>query len=71
MKTQHVSVIREKSGWCVRWNGVNVVTFDGPHAEEWALREREELVALLNISAPVEVFEHRDGTYARASRHGA
>jgi hypothetical protein len=41
-------VIGENNGWCVQLDGVYVVAFFGPHAREWAVREREELAQLLD-----------------------
>src|SRR5262245_58175834 len=51
MKSQGLSVIRDKNGWSVRLDGVDVVSFVGPHAQQWAFREREELAELLNARA--------------------
>jgi len=36
-------VIDDGDGWGVRLDGVEVVSFTGPHAREWAVCEREEL----------------------------
>jgi hypothetical protein len=41
----------DENGWRVRLNGIEVVSFFGPHAREWALQEREELAQLLNAVA--------------------
>jgi hypothetical protein len=41
----------DRNGWRVRLNGIEVVSFFGPHAREWALQEREELAQLLNAVA--------------------
>jgi hypothetical protein len=44
-------VIGDGNGWCVRLEGVEVVSFTGPHAQEWAVREREELAELLDAQS--------------------
>ena len=41
-------VIDDGDGWGVRLDGVEVVSFIGPHAREWAVCEREELEQLLD-----------------------
>ena len=43
-----VSVTREENGWRVRLNGVDVVSFFGPHAQDRAFRERDELAKVLD-----------------------
>jgi hypothetical protein len=48
MNPRGLIVIGEERRWCVRLDGVEVVSFFGPHAEEWAVREREELAQLLD-----------------------
>jgi hypothetical protein len=49
MKHRVVDVTREENRWYVRLDGVDVVSFFGPHAQEWAVREREELAHLLDV----------------------
>ena len=44
-------VIDDGDGWGVRLDGVEVVSFTGPHAREWAVREREELAQLLDAQS--------------------
>jgi hypothetical protein len=67
MKLRPLVVTREGNGWCVRLDGVDVVGFFGPHAQEWAVREREELAQLLDAqpyddSADRDNKAHRLGT---------
>jgi hypothetical protein len=49
----------DENGCRVRLNGIEVVSFFGPHVREWALQEREELARLLNA---VAVTIRRTGT---------
>jgi len=44
-------VIDDGDGWGVRLDGVEVVSFTGPHAREWAVCEREELAQLLDAQS--------------------
>ena len=44
-------VINEQNGWSVQLNGVDVAKFFGPHAQEWAFRERDELIDLFDAQA--------------------
>src|SRR5262245_46688146 len=41
-------VIGEEDGWRVQLDGVDIVSFFGPYAREWAVREQEELEQLLD-----------------------
>src|SRR6187200_1967115 len=45
-------VIDDGDGWGVRLDGVEVVSFTGPHARQWAVCEREELEQLLDAQSP-------------------
>src|SRR5262245_66656743 len=47
MKHKAVMVTSEENIWWVRLDDVEVVSFSGPHARQWAYREREELAQLL------------------------
>jgi hypothetical protein len=47
-------VTGEENVWWVRLDGVEVVSFYGPHAQEWAYREREELAQLLDAQTDTE-----------------
>jgi hypothetical protein len=47
MRHRVLVVIGEEDGWRVRLDGVDIVSFFGPHAQEWAVREQEELAQLL------------------------
>jgi hypothetical protein len=38
---------QDQNGWRVRLNGIKVVSFFGPHAHEWAVREQKALAELL------------------------
>ena len=60
MKHQRLIVIGEENGWCVRLNGVDVVSFFGPHAQEWACREREELAQLLDAQSSGDPSDRHD-----------
>jgi hypothetical protein len=44
-------VIDDGDGWGVRLDGVEVVSFTGPHARERAVCEREELAQLLDAQS--------------------
>jgi len=44
-------VIDNGDGWGVRLDGVEVVSFTGTHAREWAVCEREELAQLLDAQS--------------------
>jgi hypothetical protein len=46
-----LTVTREENGWRVRLNGVDVVSFVGPHAQDWAFRERDELAQVLDAQS--------------------
>ena len=57
MKHRALIVTDEENVWCVRLDGVLVVSFFGPHAQQWALREREELAQLLEAQSDVDLDE--------------
>lgn len=46
-----LTVTREENGWRVRLNGVDAVSFVGPHAQDWAFRERDELAQVLDAQS--------------------
>ena len=48
MKHRTLIVTCDENVWWVRLDGLEVVSFYGPHAQEWAYREREELAQLLD-----------------------
>ena len=61
MKNRVLVIIGEEDGWRVRLDGVDVVSFFGPYAQEWAVREREELAQLLDaVSSYGDPLDHRD-----------
>jgi hypothetical protein len=51
MKYRALVIIGEEDGWRVRLDGVDVVSFFGPYAQEWAVRERDELAQLLDAQS--------------------
>ena len=57
MKHKALIVTDEKNIWWVRLDGVEVVSFFGPHAKQWAYREREELAQLLEAQLDAELDE--------------
>jgi hypothetical protein len=57
-----VFITGEEDSWCVRLDGVDVVSFLGPHAQEWAVREREELAQLLDARSG-DLPDCRDNTH--------
>ena len=57
MKHKAVIVTDEKNVWWVRLDGVEVVSFFGPHAKQWAYRERVELAQLLEAQLDAEPDE--------------
>jgi hypothetical protein len=59
MKHRALVVTNEENIWWVRLNGVEVVSFVGPHAEQWAYREREELAQLLDAQLDPDEDEQR------------
>lgn len=64
MKNPVLVIIGEDDGWRVRLDGVDVVSFFGPYAQEWAVREREELAQLLNArSSYGDPLDHRDNAH--------
>jgi hypothetical protein len=60
MKPGIVIVTGEGDGWHVRLDGVDVVSFLGPHAHEWALREREVLAHLLSAQRDSDRLDRYD-----------
>ena len=64
MKDRVLVIIGEEDGWRVRLDGVDVVSFFGPYAQESAVREQEELAQLLDAwSSSGEPLDHRDNTH--------
>jgi hypothetical protein len=64
MKHRVLVIIGEEDGWRVRLDGVDVVSFFGPYAQEWAVREREELAQLLDAQSPYgNPLECRDNVH--------
>ena len=59
MKHRALVVTNEKNIWWVRLDGVDVVSFFGPHAKQWAYRERKELEQLLEAQLDPEPDEKR------------
>jgi hypothetical protein len=70
MKHRALIVTREENVWWVRLDGVAVVSFSGPHAQQWAYREREELAQLLDAQPHTELDEqhHESLSHALLSR---
>jgi hypothetical protein len=60
MKQRTLLVACEENVWWVRLDGVAVVSFFGPHAREWAYREREELAQLLEAELDAELDGQHD-----------
>jgi hypothetical protein len=58
MNHRVLNVTHEENGWRVRLDGVDIVSFFGPHAEDWALRERDELAQLLDAQTSVDSSDH-------------
>jgi hypothetical protein len=61
MKHRTLIVTREENIWWVRLDGEAVVSFFGPHAQEWAYRERIELAQLLEAQLDAELDENHPG----------
>jgi hypothetical protein len=61
MKHRALIVTHEENVWWVRLDGVVVVSFSGPHAQQWAYREREELSQLLEAQLDSELDEQHSG----------
>ncbi|HEX7798313.1 MAG TPA: hypothetical protein VF456_28310 [Vicinamibacterales bacterium] len=59
-------VTGEENVWWVRLDGVEVVSFYGPHAQEWAYREREELAQLLDAQTDIEPDMQDDDSASHA-----
>ena len=69
MNQRALIVTGEENVWWVRLDGVEVVSFFGPHAEQWAYREREELEQLLEAQLDAERDEqHHDSSRTLPSR---
>jgi hypothetical protein len=70
MKHRALIVTDEENIWWVRLDGVDVVSFFGPHARQWAYREREELAQLLEAQLETELDEqhHESVSHALFSR---
>jgi hypothetical protein len=66
MKHRALIVAREENVWWVRLDGVEVVSFCGPHAQEWAYREREELAQLLDAQTDTELDVQDDESVSHA-----
>ena len=66
MKQRALIVTDEKNIWWVRLDGVEVVSFFGPHAKQWAYREREELAQLLEAQLDAELDEQHHGSVSHA-----
>jgi hypothetical protein len=60
MKHGALVVSNEENIWWVRLDGVEVVSFFGPHAKQWAYRERGELEQLLEAQLDPELDEQHD-----------
>lgn len=64
MKHRVLVIVGEEDGWRVRLDGVDVVSFFGPFALEWAVREREELAQLLDAqSSYANPLDPRDSVH--------
>ena len=67
MKHRVLVIIGEEDGWRVRLDGVDVVSFFGPYAQEWAVREGEELAQLLDAQSsyrtPGAPLDNRDNVH--------
>jgi hypothetical protein len=66
MKRRALIVTREENVWWVRLEGVDVVSFSGPHARQWAHREREELAQLLDAQSETEPDAQDDESVSHA-----
>src|SRR5262245_14327466 len=62
-----LTVVEHNQGWYVRLDGVNVVSYFGPRAQEWAFREREELAQLLEAQPYGQPYDCRDRAYPLAT----
>jgi len=60
MKHRALIVTVEENIWWVRLDGVEVVSFSGPHARQWAYTERIELAQLLEAQRDAESDEHHE-----------
>ena len=70
MKHRNLIVTSERNIWWVRLDGVEVVSFFGPHAQKWAFRERAELTQLLEAQPDADLDEqnHRSAHSSSISR---
>jgi len=66
MKHRNLIVTSEENIWWVRLDGVEVVSFFGPHAQQWAFRERIELAELLEAQSDAEQDEHEHDSVSQA-----
>jgi hypothetical protein len=66
MKHRALVVTNEENIWWVRLDGVEVVSFVGPHAQQWAYREREELEQLLEAQPDPDEDESRHESVSHA-----
>ena len=65
MKHRALIVTSEENIWWVRLDGVEVVSFFGPHAQQWAFRERVELAELLEAQSDAELDEQHHESMAQ------
>jgi len=66
MKHGTLIVTSEENVWWVRLDGVEVVSFCGPHARQWAYRERDELAQLLDAQPDTELDEEHHESVSHA-----
>jgi hypothetical protein len=66
MKHRALIVTGVENVWWVRLDGVDVVSFSGPHARQWACREREELAQLLEAQADTDLDEPQHASVSHA-----
>jgi len=66
MKHRNLIVTSERNIWWVRLDGVEVVSFFGPHAQQWAFRERIELAELLEAQSDGELDEQEHESMSEA-----
>jgi len=65
MKHRALIVTSEENIWWVRLDGVEVVSFFGPHAQQWAFRERVELSELLEAQSDADRDEQHHESVAQ------
>ncbi len=63
MKDRVLIVVNKQNGWSVRLDGVEVVRFFGPHAEQWAFRECDELTDLLDAQLGSNLPDRHHGEH--------